>query len=62
MGKFESVMVAILWTPSFIVPFAIPISLFYRLYIFLKDGYNPIIQIDTFFPQSGVEYGWKGYR
>ncbi len=60
MGKFESVMVGLLWTPSFILPLAIPISLFYRLYIFLKSGYNPTIQIDTFFPQSGAEYSWKG--
>ena len=35
-------------------------SLLYRAYILLKDGYNPTIEIDTFFPQSGTEFTWTG--
>jgi hypothetical protein len=35
-------------------------SLLYRVYILLKDGYNPTIEIDTFFPQSGREFTWTG--
>ena len=39
---------------------SIAASLFYRVYVFLKDGYNPTIEIDTFFPQSGPEFTWTG--
>ena len=35
-------------------------SLLYRAYILLKDGYNPTIEIDTFFPQRGTEFTWTG--
>ena len=42
------------------IPFVIPVSLGWRLLVFLKDGYNPKITIDTFFPQSSNEFSWKG--
>jgi len=61
MGKFfDRVMLGLLWSPTVILPFAIIISLCFRLYVFLKDGHNPTIRIDIFFPQSGAEYSWKG--
>jgi hypothetical protein len=60
LGGDDGEVFWLLLTPSIVLPLAIPISLFYRLYVLLKDGYNPTIQIDTFFPQSGAGYSWKG--
>lgn len=48
------------WIPAIIGLVLIPVSLFYRAFVFLKHGYNPIVQLDTFFPQEGPEYSWKG--
>jgi hypothetical protein len=48
-----------------LIPLLIPIALFYRLYIFLKEGYNPVTQLYTFFP-NGIyekdEFSWKGMQ
>ena len=43
-----------------VIPLSIPAILLYRLYFFLRYGYNPTIEIDTFFPQSGAEFSWVG--
>ena len=40
--------------------FLIPVSLIYRFIFFLINGYNPKVSIETFFPQSSSEFGWKG--
>ena len=59
MASFVSFIFALV---CFITPFvSIGLCLLYRAYFFLRYGYNPIIQLDTFYPQtSGQEYGWKG--
>jgi hypothetical protein len=50
----------ILFPLCVLLPVAIPISLLYRLYVFLRHGYNPTISIDRFIPQTGTEFSWKG--
>ena len=40
--------------------FLIPMSLIYRFIFFLINGYNPRVSMETFFPQSSSEFGWKG--
>ena len=43
-----------------IIPLIIPISLIYRFIFFLINGYNPKVSIETVFPQSSIEFSWKG--
>jgi hypothetical protein len=43
-----------------IILLLIPISLIYRFIFFLINGYNPKVSIETFFPQSSIEFSWKG--
>ena len=43
-----------------IIPISILVTVGFRLFIFLKDGYNPSLTIDTFFPKSSSEWTWKG--
>ena len=39
----------------------IGVCVLYRAYFFFRYGYNPIIQLDVFYPQTaGNEYGWRG--
>ena len=43
-----------------IILLLIPISLIYRFIFFLINGYNPKVSIKNFFPQSSIEFSWKG--
>ena len=44
------------------IPLLIPVALIYRLYIFLKDGYNPVTMISTYFPVDYFKFSWKGVQ
>ena len=58
--RFRDGAGGILFPLCALLPIAILISLLYRLYVFLRHGYNPTISIDGFIPQTGAEFSWKG--
>ena len=53
-------MLNLMLTLGGLIIFIIPISLIYRLYIFLRYGYNPEVTLNTLLPKRLNEFNWKG--